>query len=304
MLRFLVRRLIVALLVAATVMTLAFVLTRLSGDLAISIAGPNATAADIEAVRKAYGLDRPVLEQFLDWVGRAVTGDLGNSYFFQTRVSTLIAERMPVTLTLGLTGLSLALLISIPMGILAAVRENTNIDRAVQMVALVGQAMPSFWLGLLLMIVFGLSLGWLPISGTGSWEHFVMPGIVLAFSAVPALTRLTRAGMIQAMGSDYIRTARAKGLSRASILLKHALRNAAIPVVAIAAVQLGFMLGGSIVIEQVFALHGVGFLAWESIAKNDFPVVQAVVLVLAVIYVALTMVSDLLNAVLDPRLRA
>ncbi len=304
MFRFLVRRLIVALLVAATVMTLAFILTRLSGDLAISIAGPNATAADIEAVRKAYGLDRPVLEQFLDWVGRAVTGDLGNSYFFQTRVSTLIAERMPVTLTLGLTGLSLALLISIPMGILAAVRENTNFDRAVQMVALIGQAMPSFWLGLLLMIVFGLSLGWLPISGTGSWEHFVMPGIVLAFSAVPALTRLTRAGMIQAMASDYIRTARAKGLSRASILLKHALRNAAIPVVAIAAVQLGFMLGGSIVIEQVFALHGVGFLAWESIAKNDFPVVQAVVLVLAVIYVALTMVSDLLNAVLDPRLRA
>jgi peptide/nickel transport system permease protein len=304
MFRFLVRRLIVALLVAATVMTLAFILTRLSGDLAISIAGPNATAADIEAVRKAYGLDRPVIEQFLDWVGRAVTGDLGNSYFFQTRVSTLIAERMPVTLTLGLTGLSLALLISIPMGILAAVRENTNFDRAVQMVALIGQAMPSFWLGLLLMIVFGLSLGWLPISGTGSWEHFVMPGIVLAFSAVPALTRLTRAGMIQAMSSDYIRTARAQGLSRASILLKHALRNAAIPVVAIAAVQLGFMLGGSIVIEQVFALHGVGFLAWESIAKNDFPVVQAVVLVLAVIYVALTMVSDLLNAVLDPRLRA
>ena len=304
MLRFLFRRLIVALLVAATVMTLAFVLTRLSGDLAISIAGPNATAADIEAVRKAYGLDRPVLTQFFDWVGRAVTGDLGNSYFFQTRVSTLIAERMPVTLTLGLTGLSLALLISIPMGILAAVRENTNFDRAVQMVALIGQAMPSFWLGLLLMIIFGLTLGWLPISGTGSWEHFVMPGIVLSFSAVPALTRLTRAGMIQAMSSDYIRTARAKGLSRASILLKHALRNAAIPVVAIAAVQLGFMLGGSIVIEQVFALHGVGFLAWESIAKNDSPVVQAVVLVLAVIYVALTMVSDLLNAVLDPRLRA
>ena len=304
MLRFLFRRLIVAMLVAATVMTLAFVLTRLSGDLAISIAGPNATAADIEAVRKAYGLDRPVLTQFFDWVGRAVTGDLGNSYFFQTRVSTLIAERMPVTLTLGLTGLSLALLISIPMGILAAVRENTNFDRAVQMVALIGQAMPSFWLGLLLMIIFGLTLGWLPISGTGSWEHFVMPGIVLSFSAVPALTRLTRAGMIQAMSSDYIRTARAKGLSRASILLKHALRNAAIPVVAIAAVQLGFMLGGSIVIEQVFALHGVGFLAWESIAKNDFPVVQAVVLVLAVIYVALTMVSDLMNAVLDPRLRA
>jgi peptide/nickel transport system permease protein len=304
MLQFLLRRLIVALLVAATVMVLAFVLTRLSGDLATSIAGPNATAADIEAIRKAYGLDRPVITQFFDWVGRAVTGDLGDSYFFKTRVASLSHRHMPVTLTLGLTGLVIALVVSLPLGILAAVRENTGVDRAVQMVALLGQAMPSFWLGLVLMITFGLHLGWLPISGTGSWENFVMPGVVLAFSAIPALTRLTRAGMIQAMGSDYIRTARAKGLSRASILLKHALRNAAIPVVAIAAVQLGFMLGGSIVIEQVFALHGVGFLAWESIAKNDFPVVQAVVLVLAVIYVALTMLADLMNAVLDPRLRS
>jgi peptide/nickel transport system permease protein len=304
MFRFLVRRLIVALLVAATVMTLAFILTRLSGDLATSIAGPNATAADIEAIRKAYGLDRPLLTQFFDWVGRAVTGDLGESYFFKTRVSALIGERMPVTLTLGLTGLVIALLVSLPLGILGAVRENTGLDRAVQLVALLGQAMPSFWLGLILMIVFGLELGWLPISGTESWDCYIMPGVVLAFSAIPALTRLTRAGMIQAMGSDYIRTARAKGLSRVSILLKHALRNAAIPVVAIAAVQLGFMLGGSIVIEQVFALHGVGFLAWESIQKNDFPVVQSVVLVLAVIYVALTMLADLMNAVLDPRLRS
>ena len=303
MFNFLIRRLVVAVLVAATVMTLAFILTRLSGDLATSIAGPNATQADIEAIRQAYGLDRPVLAQFFDWVGRALTGDLGESYFFKARVSTLIAERMPITLTLGLTGLVIALVVSLPLGILAAVRENTGLDRVVQVVALFGQAMPSFWLGLILMITLGLNLGWLPISGTGSWQHFVMPGIVLAFSAIPALTRLTRAGMIQAMGSDYIRTARAKGLSRASILLKHALRNAAIPVVAIAAVQLGFMLGGSIVIEQVFALYGVGFLAWESIGKNDFPVVQAVVLVLAVIYVALTMVADLMNAVLDPRLR-
>jgi peptide/nickel transport system permease protein len=303
MLQFFIRRLIVAVLVTATVMTLAFILTRLSGDLATSIAGANATAADIDAIRKAYGLDRPVLTQFFDWVGRAATGDLGESYFFKASVASLIAERLPVTLTLGITGLSIALLVSLPLGILAAVRENTTFDRAVQVVALLGQAMPSFWLALVLMIIFGLQLGWLPISGTDTWDSFVMPGVVLAFSAIPALTRLTRAGMIQAMSSDYIRTARAKGLSRASILLKHALRNAAIPVVAIAAVQLGFMLGGSIVIEQVFALHGVGFLAWESISKNDFPVVQAVVLVLAMIYIALTMLADMMNAVLDPRLR-
>ena len=303
MLRFLLRRVIVALLVAATVLTLAFMLTRLSGDLAISIAGANATQADVELIRKAYGLDRPLFIQFFDWVGRAMIGDFGESYFFKARTAALIGERMPVTITLGLTGLVIALVVSIPMGIAAAVNENTSIDRLVQFVALLGQAMPGFWLGLMLMVTFGLQLGWLPISGTGSWQHYVMPGIVLAFTAIPALTRLTRAGMIQAIGSDYIRTARAKGLSRASILLKHALRNAAIPVVAIAAVQLGFMLGGSIVIESVFALHGVGFLAWESIGKNDFPVVQAVVLVLAVIYVALTMLADVLNAVLDPRLR-
>src|SRR5258707_5216790 len=231
MLQFLVRRLIVALLVAATVMTLAFILTRLSGDLAISIAGPSATQADIEAVRKAYGVDRPLVAQFFDWVGRAVTGDLGESYFFKARVADLIGERMPVTLTLGLTGLVIALLVSLPLGILGAVRENTALDRAVQMVALLGQAMPSFWLGLLLMITLGLQLGWLPISGTGSWQHYLVPGIVVAFSAIPSLTRLTPPGMIQAMSSDYIRTTRAKGLSPSSILLKHALRHAAIPVV-------------------------------------------------------------------------
>src|SRR5690242_19661223 len=145
MLRFIVRRLIVALLVAITVMTVAFILTRLSGDLAISIAGPSATQADIEAVRKAYGLDRPLTVQFFDWAGRAATGDLGESYFFKTKVSSLIAERMPVTLTLGITGLLIALLVSLPLGILAAVRENTWFDRGVQVVALLGQAMPSFW---------------------------------------------------------------------------------------------------------------------------------------------------------------
>jgi peptide/nickel transport system permease protein len=286
------------------VLTLAFLLTRLSGDLAISIAGPNATAADVETIRRVYGLDRPLWVQYFDWLGRAVQGDFGESYFFRDRVANLIAARMPVTLTLGLVGLVIALVVSLPLGILAAVREGSWIDRGVGLVAMIGQAMPSFWLGLVLMIVFGLQLGWLPISGVETWEGFVLPGVVLAFSAIPSLTRLTRSGMIEALSSDYIRTARAKGLSRLSILVKHGLRNAAIPVVSIAAVQLGFMLGGSVVIETVFALHGVGFLAWESISKNDFPVVQAVVLVLALIYIALTLLADLLNAVLDPRLRA
>ncbi|MSO90223.1 MAG: ABC transporter permease [Acetobacteraceae bacterium] len=304
MIYFFLRRLAVAVLVALTVLTLTFLLTRISGDLAISIAGADASQADIEKIREVYGLDRPVWVQYFDWLFRALQGDLGDSFFFRDRVSNLIAHRIPITMTLGLVGLALALVVSLPLGIIAAVREGTWADRAVGVVVLIGQAMPSFWLGLVLMIVFGLQLGWLPISGTGSWEHFVMPGIVLAFSAIPSLTRLTRSGMIEALASDYIRTARAKGLSRFSILVKHGLRNAAIPVVSIAAVQLGFMLGGSVVIETVFALHGVGFLAWESISKNDFPVVQAVVLVLAMLYIGLTLLADLLNALLDPRLRA
>ena len=303
MLRFFLRRFAVAVAVALTVLTLAFLLTRVSGDLAISIAGPNATAEDVEAIRIAYGLNRPLYVQYFDWLGRAVQGDFGESYFFRDRVSNLIASRMPVTITLGLVGLSVALVVSLPLGILAAVREGSWVDRLVGLIAMIGQARPSFWLGLVLMIVFGLQLAWLPISGNDEWQGYIMPGVVLAFSAVPSLTRLTRSGMIEALASDYIRTARAKGLTRLSILVKHGFRNAAIPVVSIAAVQLGFMLGGSVVIETIFALHGIGFLAWESISKNDFPVVQAVVLVLAIIYIGLTLLADLLNAVLDPRLR-
>lgn len=303
MLRFLARRALLALLVTLTVLTISFALTRLSGDLAVSIAGPQATQEDVEIIRKAYGLDRPLVVQFGDWVLSAAQGDLGRSYLYHVPVADLIAARLPVTLTLGLTALTIAIATALPLGILAAMREGSLLDRGIMLIAVIGQAMPSFWLGLLLIITFGLKLQWLPISGVDDWTGFVLPGIVLSFSAIPALMRLTRSGMVDALASDYIRTARAKGLSRAAIVLKHALRNAAMPVVAISAVQLGFMLSGSIVIETVFSLHGVGYLGWESISKNDFPVVQSVVLFLATIFVLLTLLADLLNAALDPRLR-
>jgi ABC-type dipeptide/oligopeptide/nickel transport system permease component len=304
MVNFIVRRLLLAVLVLLTVLTISFVLTRLSGDLAVSIAGPSASAEDVAIIRKAYGLDRPQIVQFFDWARSVASGDLGRSYLYHTPVADLIANRLPVTLTLGLVGLCIALATAIPLGILAAMREGTLADRGIMLIAVIGQAMPSFWLGLLLIIWLGLKLQWLPISGVDQWDGYVLPGIVLAFSAIPALMRLTRSGMIDALASDYVRTARAKGLSRVSIVLKHALRNAAMPVVAVAAVQLGFMLGGSIVIEAVFSLHGVGYLGWESISKNDFPVVQAVVLFLAALFIVLTLLADLLNAVLDPRLRS
>ncbi len=303
MLRFFVRRAVLAVLVCLTVLVVSFALTRLSGDLAISIAGPNATAQDIEIIRGNYGLDRPLPVQFIDWAVHAAEGDLGRSYLYHAPVAGLIRERLPITLTLGLAGLVIALCVSIPLGIIAAMREGSLLDRAIGVLALLGQAMPSFWLSLVLIIWLGLKLQLLPISGIDTWQGYIMPGIVLAFSAIPALLRLTRAGMIEALSADYVRTARAKGLSSAKIVLKHALRNAAMPVVSVAAVQLGFMLGGSIVIEAIFALHGVGYLAWESISKNDFPVVQAVVLILAIIYIGLTLLADMMNAVLDPRLR-
>ena len=304
MLRFLLRRAVLALLVCLTVLVISFALTRLSGDLAISIAGPNATEQDVTTIRKNYGLDRPLPIQFLDWAAHAARGDFGSSYLYHAPVSGLIKDRLPITLTLGATGLVIALVVSIPLGILAAMREGSLIDKAIALVALLGQAMPSFWLALVLIIWLGLDLQLLPISGVDEWQGYIMPGVVLAFSAIPALMRLTRTGMIDALSSDYIRTARAKGLSTATIVLKHALRNAAMPVVSVAAVQLGFMLGGSIIIEAIFALHGVGYLAWELVSKNDFPVVQAVVLLLAIIYIGLTLIADMLNAVLDPRLRA
>lgn len=303
MLKFLARRALLAILVMLTVLTISFALTRLSGDVAVSMAGPQATQQDVETIRKAYGLDRPLPVQFVSWVAGVATGDLGRSYLYHAPVGDLIRARLPVTLILGTTGLVIALLVSIPLGILAAMAEGRPLDRAIMMVAVVGQAMPSFWLGLVLVIWLGVQMQLLPISGVDTWQGYILPGVVLAFAAIPALMRLTRGGMVDALASDYVRTARAKGLSRITVVLKHALRNAAMPVVAVAAVQLGFMLGGSVVIESVFALNGVGYLAWESISKNDFPVVQAVVLFLAVIYIALTLLADLLNAVLDPRLR-
>lgn len=303
MLAFALKRTLVALLVAITVSIISFSLLRLSGDLAQALAGPSSTAADVEAVRKAYGLDRPLVVQYVDWAGNALHGDFGSSFFFKEPVWTMIGARLPVTMTLGVCALGFALFLSIPLGVIAALRPNSWIDRLALTVSVFGQALPSFWFALMLMILFGLKLRWLPISGTGTWQHFVMPSIALGYYGMPAFMRLTRAGMMEVLASDYIRTARAKGLRTPTILFKHALRNAVIPVVAVAAVQFGFLLGGSIVIESVFALHGVGFLAWESISRADFPVVQAVVLILASIYVVLTLVADLLNAFLDPRIR-
>jgi peptide/nickel transport system permease protein len=303
MLAFVLKRVGLAMLVALTVSALAFLLLRASGDVAIALAGEGARAEDIENIRRLYGLDRPLVVQYLDWLWQMAQGNFGQSMYFKTDVRPLVMDKLPTTVLLAVLSLAFALAVSIPLGVLAAVYPNTWVDRLCLALAVLGQAMPNFFFALILIMVLAVGLRWLPVSGSDSWAHFVMPTIALGYYIAPAFMRLVRAGMIEVLCSDYIRTARAKGLSGGSIVFKHALRNALVPVVALAAVQLGFLLGGSVVIETIFALDGAGFLAYQSIAHKDLPVMQALLALLSILYVLLTLVADLANAWLDPRIR-
>jgi len=302
MLRFVLGRLLMLVLVALTVSFIGFGLLRLSGDLAAVLAGETASAADIARVARQYGLDQPLHVQYLDWAGKALRGDLGTSLFTREPVTYLIMSRIGVTITLAFSALGVALVFAIPLGVLAAMRKNSWIDRAVLTFSVLGQAIPSFWLGLLLIYLFGVVLRWLPISGSETFAHFILPTITLSLATMPTLMRLTRTGMIDALGSDYIRTAWAKGLLPFHVLFKHALRNAILPVVSLSAVSLGFLLGGSVIVESVFALNGIGLLAFDSIKRIDFPVVQSILVFLSFCYILLTLLSDLINARLDPRI--
>lgn len=301
--RFFLQRLAVAALVAVTVSVIGFALLRLSGDLAADLAGEDATEAEVAEIAALYGLDRPLHEQYLAWAGKALAGDLGRSLFTGEPVTELILERVGVTVRLSLYSLALALLIAVPLGVAAAVRANSWIDRLALAVAVFGQAIPNFWFGLILIYLFGVALRWLPISGSASFAHFVLPTAALGTAVMPALMRLTRTGMIEVMEADFIRTAWAKGLRPPTVLFKHALRNAILPVVSLSAVSLGFLLGGSVIVETVFALNGIGLLAYESILRSDFPVLQSILVFVSLAYIVLTLASDLINARLDPRIR-
>ena len=303
MLAYSFKRLGLALFVALTVSFISFGLLYLSSDPAIAMAGETAADEDIEAIRELYGFDRPIMVQYFEWLGKAVSGDLGKSYYFRTSVTGLISERLPTTMTLGLCAIIFAIFLAVPLGVAAAVKPNSFVDRLALFLSVMGQALPSFWFALILIVLMSVQLGILPVSGSDTWKHFVMPTVVLGYYAAPAIMRLTRTGMLEVLSSDYIRTAKAKGLRPPVVLFKHALRNAIIPVVSLAAVQFGFMLGGSIVVETIFALHGAGFLAWESITRNDLPTVQGLILVFSLFYIVLTFLADLLNAWLDPRIR-
>jgi peptide/nickel transport system permease protein len=262
-----------------------------------------ASRAEVDKIRAFYGFDRSLIVQYLDWAGRVLAGDFGSSFFSHEDVGRMILARLPVTVALATGSLAIALALALPLGVAGASRPGAAADRLGSVIAALAQAMPSYWSALLLMLLFGVRLQLLPISGSDSWQSFVLPMLALGWFVMPVLLRLTRAGMQETLAADYIRTARAKGLPARVVLWKHALRNAILPVVSVAAVQFGLLLGGSIVIESVFALNGIGLLAWNAIQRSDFPVTQAIVMIVALLFVLLNLIADLLNGWLDPRIR-
>ena len=303
MLRYTLRRALLALLVAFTVSVATFLLLHTATDPAQAIAGADADAAAVQQVRVQYGFDRPLAVQYAAWLRGVVRGELGESYIWHRQVSELLAAHAPVTIALALSAMLITVVIAIPLGIVAAMRPNTIVDRIALTLAVTAQAVPSFWLGLMLIVLFGVMFPVLPVSGDETWRHFILPAVVLGTSSVPAVMRLTRTGLLDVMGSDYIRTARSKGYMTGGILVRHAMRNAMLPVVGVLAVQLGHKLGGSVVTESVFALNGLGRLALQSILGSDIATIQMLVFVFALTFVVLTFLADLLNAWLDPRIR-
>ncbi len=303
MLKFILKRLALGLAVAFTVSLATFLLLNLAADPAAMVAGEDATQDAIEQIRVQFGFDRPLYVRFFEWLGSLMTGDFGDSYYWKQPVFDLLVDRAPVTLALAAGALTVTVVVGLTLGVLAALKPNGWLDRFALSFGTAAQAIPNFWLGLILIILLGVMFPILPVSGDTSWKHFVLPCLVLGTSSVPQVLRLTRTGMIEVLGSDYIRTARAKGFRPRQILFRHALRNALLPVVSVITIQIGYKLGGSVITETVFALNGLGRLAYESILGADVPTVQMLVFFFALIFIVLSILGDILNAWLDPRMR-
>jgi ABC-type dipeptide/oligopeptide/nickel transport system permease component len=267
------------------------------------LAPPEATEQDKAALRQAYGLDQPMLVQFGTFVGRAVRGDFGQSFFKGKPALDLVLERLPSSLQLAVASTVLSIVIGIPLGIIAAVKRGTAVDQLVMLLALVGQSVASFWLALMLILVFSVQLRWLPVSGYAGLQYMILPAVALSLWLLALLARLTRSGMLEVLDEDYIRTAQAKGLARVAVLADHALRNTLIPLITITGLSLGWQLGGAIVVESVFAWPGLGTLLLESVLRRDYPVVLAGITVLAIVFILLNLVVDLLYGYVDPRIR-
>jgi peptide/nickel transport system permease protein len=301
--RFLVHQFVQLIVVCLGISIITFLLLHLKGDPVVLLLPLDAGKEEMDSFRHLMGFDQPLHVQYLRFLTGVVRGDFGDSLYMKKAAFALVVERMPATLLLTFAGLIISLIIAIPLGIVSAVRRYSLVDNLCTMFAVGGQAMPIFWLGIMLIIVFAVNLHWLPASGFGTWSHLVLPATTLGFFLAPLTMRLVRSGMLEVLSQDYVRTARAKGVAEPSVLLKHAFRNAAIPVITIIGLQFGQLLGGAIVTETVYAWPGVATFTVTAIRNSDFPVVQASVFLLALCIVVVNLFVDLLVGLIDPRIR-
>jgi len=301
--RYIARQLVQLVVVIFGISLLAFAILHVLGDPVLLLLPQNAGKEEFERYRHLLGLDRPLYVQYWKFASRAVLGDFGKSWYADTPAFRLVLERMPPTIYLTLAGLVVALLIALPLGTVAALRRHSWVDSLCTVVAVAGQATPIFWLGIMLIIVFSVRLRLLPASGYGTWQNFLMPAFCLGAALAPITMRLVRSGVIEVMNMEFIKTARAKGLAEGRVVVKHAFRNACIPVITVLGLQFGQLLGGAIITETVFAWPGVATLTVESIRNQDFPVVQCAVVLLALIIVSVNFLVDMIVGLIDPRIR-
>lgn len=303
LLSYILRRCLYAIFVLFGVATVVFFITRMTGDPVAIMLPPDATVEQMEELRIELGMDKPLLTQYGIFIWDLLHFDLGESLRYDDSTLKLILERLPATLQLASTSLIIALLVSIPAGILSALKQGSLFDRLIMSFVLIGQSFPVFWVGILLILFFSVSLGLLPTGGIGGWEHLILPAFALGLHMMALITRLLRSSLIEVLSSDYIRTARAKGLLSFKVIAKHALRNSLLPVVTIVGLQVGALLGGSVVTEMVFAWPGVGQMIIQAINFRDFPLVQTAIILLAGIFVLINLIVDLLYVVIDPRIQ-
>jgi peptide/nickel transport system permease protein len=304
LLTFLASRLLRALVAVWLVSTIVFVVMRLSGDPVPLLLPPDAPRTEYARLSRELGLDRPLPVQYAVFIGNVLRGDFGRSLHFREPAMGVVVGYLPATLELGLTSFVLAVLIAVPIGMLSAVRRNSVLDQAAMGVALVGQAAPTFFLGILFILLLSLQAGWFPTSGRGGWEHLVLPALTLGAFSMASIARLTRSSVLEVLRQDYVRTARAKGVTEWIVVAKHTLRNAAVPILTITGLQFGTLLGGAVVTETVFAWPGIGRLAIQSIYSRDYPIVQAVVFLSALLFIVLNFLIDVVYGFLDPRIRS
>ena len=312
MLAYLSRRLLATIPVMAIVAVLVFAMLRLTpGDPAAIIAGASGTAQDVAAIRAHLGLDRSIFAQFFVWIRNILTGDFGESFFFKKQVAELVADRIGPTLALATTTIILSVVVAVPLGVLAAWKQGTWIDRIVMGLSVLGFSVPVFVIGYLLIYVFAIELGWLPVQGyqplrEGFWgflQRLILPSITLSVIYIALIARITRTSVLEVLSEDYIRTARAKGLPERVVLMKHALRNAAVPIVTVIGIGVALLIGGVVVTESVFSIPGLGRLTVDAVLARDYPTVQAVILLFSLVYVLLNLVVDVAYTFLDPRIR-